>query len=107
MAEDVSEDFQNIVNSGYLLLIFAGLGLVVYIVYEANKLGESVKTSFCTFFGGDPATCAASGSSTGNTYSNAATQTVTDPIGTLGSIIGLNQGDQANLPVDSLSAGGY
>lgn len=104
------EDITNAENGGYLILIFAGIGLVVYVAYEIYELGGSLCTAFCQLFGGAAADCATScgsgGGNTGNTYSSALNQTLTNPIGTVSTILGLNQGetatsaDQQNL-VDS------
>lgn len=42
---DVAEDFENLVNAGYLVLIIAGIGLVVYIGYEVYEIGSSIGES--------------------------------------------------------------
>ncbi len=97
---NIGEDISNAEAGGYLILILAALGVVVYIAYEAYQLGESVKTSFCTFFGGTQSDCEASGQSTTNTYSSALNQTITDPIGSIGSILGFNQSGSS---VESMS----
>jgi hypothetical protein len=99
---NVEEYIENAENGGYLILILAGIGLVVYIAYEVYELGGSLCTAMCNLLGGLVPDCSSScsGNSTGNTYSSAANQTLTDPLGSLGSVLGL---DQAPSSLDSVS----
>jgi hypothetical protein len=39
---DIAEDFENLVNGGYLLLALVVGGIVVYILYEVYELGNSL-----------------------------------------------------------------
>lgn len=103
----IGEDISNAEGGAYLALGLVVLGLVVYLAYEASVLGESIKTSFCTFFGGDPQSCADSGSSTGNTYSNALNQTVSNPLTTAETIVGLNQDPNQTSAIENGIGSGF
>jgi hypothetical protein len=88
---NIGEDFSNAEKGGYLILIIAGIGLVVYIGYEVYELGGSVCSAFCNLFGGLSSDCASScssSSSNGNTYGNALGQALSNPLGTIGAIFG-------------------
>ena len=98
-------DVEDVTNAGYLALIIAGLALVAYIGYElyqgTSSLGTSITNLGCSIFGISCSNSQSSDPTAANyvePYSAAAATVASDPIGSVGSIIGLDQG---NLISDS------
>jgi hypothetical protein len=103
----IGEDISNAEKGGYLVLIIAGIAVIAYIGYECYELGNSLCVAFCNMFGGSDCTNSCSGSTTtGNTYSSALGQSLSDPIGTVESILGINQAPSSVESMSDISTGG-
>lgn len=101
MAINASEDVDNLINGGYLLLFLVVGGVAVYIIYEvvegASSAGNAIANLGCSIFGGTNCDTSSDPNSLGlESYSSAAVQTVEHPIQTVETILGLNQGDSGD-----------
>lgn len=98
-------DLLETVDKTETLLILVGVAIGGYILYQSV---QSFQDWINSTFGIDP--------STGNTYANAASQVATNPLGSIGSILGFGQGTTggpapnpsgALQPLSTLSSVGY